>query len=374
MLAALTVTLLSLWVSHALIADLEREEYHSMEIWASAMKSLNNADPNTDMTLVLKILGENQSIPVIVTDAQGQLIESRNLPSSLTADNDILKEAKVMQQAGRTLRIDLTTDNTDTAAKDSYITISWGESLMLRRLALYPYVQLGVLAILAAVAIYALLSAKRAEQNKVWVGLSRETAHQLGTPISSLTAWHQLLLSNYPDEPLLSLMEGDLARLGLIAERFSKIGSTPELTPQEIKEVIERTISYISLRTSDKVRMQGSYPSDETKARINAPLFEWVIENLCKNAIDAMSGEGRIDIFVYRNGGKLAIEVTDTGRGIPPSHVRDVFRPGYTTKKRGWGLGLSLARRIIEQYHKGRIYVKRSEVGVGTTFCIELPL
>ncbi len=372
-LAAVLVTLFSLWASHVLTQDLKDEERRRVEIWAAAMKSLTTADQGADMTLVLQVLESNHTIPVIVADAEGHIIDSRNLPSSFQTATDTLEAHQSMQRAGHTMRIDLGQPSTGAKGKAAFITVSYGESQMIQRLTLYPYVQLGIVALLVAVAIYALLSSKRAEQNKVWVGLSRETAHQLGTPISSLTAWSQLLKANYPDDPILDDMETDLMRLRLIAERFSKIGSAPELSETNLGEAIDHTVQYISRRTSDRVRMYCSLPSERIMARINAPLFEWVIENLCKNAIDAMSGEGEIRIYVFRERDRIVIQVSDTGRGIPARHVRDVFRPGYTTKKRGWGLGLSLARRIIEQYHMGRIFVERSEVGVGTTFRIELP-
>ena len=372
-LAAILVTLLSLWASHILTQDLKDEERRRVEIWAAAMKSLTTADQGADMTLVLQVLESNHTIPVIVADAEGRIIDSRNLPSSLQTAEDTLKAHQSMQRAGHTMRIDLGQPTIGPKGKAAFITVSYGDSQMIQRLTLYPYIQLGIVALLVAVAIYALLSSKRAEQNKVWVGLSRETAHQLGTPISSLTAWSQLLKANYPNDPILDDMETDLTRLRLIAERFSKIGSAPELSETNLGEAIDHTVQYISRRTSDRVRMFCSLPSERIMAHINAPLFEWVIENLCKNAIDAMSGEGEIRIYIFRERDRIVIQVSDTGRGIPARHVRDVFRPGYTTKKRGWGLGLSLARRIIEQYHMGRIFVERSEVGVGTTFRIELP-
>lgn len=378
--AALLITALSLWVSHRLTRDLEQEERNRIRIWADAMRSLTVADENTDMTLVLSVLGENHSIPVIVTDADGNVMETRNLPKRFSDASDpqvaadIRKQAREMKQKGRVIRINLTDDGAHNATSaDGHIYVCYGESLMLRRLALYPYLQLGIVALLVGIGIYALLSSKRAEQNKVWVGLSRETAHQLGTPISSLTAWSELLHAAHPEETLLDEMDSDLERLRLIADRFSKIGSAPELQPTNLPEVVDRVAQYISRRTSDRVQMRCSYPSAEISARLNAPLFEWVIENLCKNAIDAMAGAGRIDLYVFRSGSHVVIEVTDTGKGIPARHVRDVFRPGYTTKQRGWGLGLSLAKRIVEEYHRGRIYVKRSQPGVGTTFAIELP-
>ena len=222
------------------------------------------------------------------------------------------------------------------------------------------------------VAIFALLTSKRAEQNKVWVGLSKETAHQLGTPISSLMAWTEILKESYPDDELIPEMDKDVKRLQLIAERFSKIGSLPEPVPTSLIEVMGHVIDYMDRRTSQKVKMEKVFPPQDIIVKINASLFEWVIENLCKNAVDAMEGSGRITLFMQDEGDKVAIEVSDTGKGIKKKDIGNVFKPGFTTKKRGWGLGLSLAKRIVEEYHKGHIYVKSSEVGKGTTFRIEL--
>lgn len=373
-LAALVIAGASLIVSNALISDLKKEEQVKMETWAEAMRALIRADGNADLGLVLKVINSNHAIPVVVLDAKGNIMESRNMeqPTDDKSARRLHDEAKQMIKAGRFMKMWLTDE--PTTGSEAYITICYGESLMLKRLAAYPYIQLGVVGLFIALAVYALLSSKRAEQNKVWVGLSRETAHQLGTPTSSLMAWTEVLRENYPDDPLLDDLSNDVRRLRLIVERFSKIGSAPELSEEDLCQVIGRAVEYMSRRTSDKVRLVTSYPSETVRVRLNAPLFEWVIENLCKNAIDAMSGEGSISIYVYRAGRRLNIEVSDTGKGIAKQHLRTVFRPGFTTKKRGWGLGLSLARRIVEQYHRGRIYVRSSEIGKGTTFCIELPL
>lgn len=372
--AALFIAGGSLVVSGVLIRDLKKEEQDKMETWAEAMRSLIRADESADLGLVLKVINANHSIPVVVLDARGNIVDSRNMEpaSDDDASRRLHREAESMVRAGRSMKMWLS--DARQPEPDAYITICYGESLMLKRLAAYPYIQLGVVGLFIAVAVYALLSSKRAEQNKVWVGLSRETAHQLGTPTSSLMAWTEVLRETYPDDPLLEDMSNDVRRLRLIVERFSKIGSAPELSEEDLCQVIGRAVEYIGRRTSDQVRLVTSYPSETVFVRLNAPLFEWVIENLCKNAIDAMSGAGRISIYVYRSGRTLSIEVADTGKGIAKQHLRNVFRPGFTTKKRGWGLGLSLARRIVEQYHGGRIYVKSSEVGKGTTFCIELPL
>lgn len=368
---AVLIAAASLVVSHSLVNDLAREERKRMEVWAEAMRSLISADNTTDLNLVLQVLNGNTTIPVIVQDEWGQILEHRNL--SIPADADSLAylkdAAEKMRRAGNYMEMSLSSQESDGG---EYIVIGYEESVMLRRLASYPYVQLGVVGLFVVVAILALLSSKRAEQNKVWVGLSRETAHQLGTPISSLMAWIHVLRETYPEDALLPEMDKDIRRLELIASRFSKIGSVPELKSENLCAVIERTAEYMENRASDKVLLTCSFPSDVVKVKLCAPLFEWVIENLCKNAIDAMSGEGRIEIYVYRAANHIVVEVSDTGKGIARSDFKNVFRPGYTTKKRGWGLGLSLAKRIVEEYHRGRIYVKNSQSGVGTTFCIEL--
>ena len=375
--AAVVIAAASLVVSHALTRDLSRQEQQNMKVWAEAMRSLRAADETTDLNLVLAVLGGNSSIPVVVLDGEGGVTTFRNIDidARTAADSTafLLGRARAMQAAGRVVTLSLAPPEVERPAREDVIYVCYDESLMLRRLASYPYVQLGVVGLFIALAIFALLSSKRAEQNKVWVGLSKETAHQLGTPISSLMAWQEVLAETYPDDPLLPEMRKDVRRLGLIAERFSKIGSRPELREENLPDVIGRVVEYIGRRTSDRVTLSVSYPGDVVHVWMNAPLFEWVVENLCKNAIDAMHGEGSISIYVSRRGGRVVIDVKDTGCGIRARHFRSVFKPGFTTKKRGWGLGLSLAKRIVEEYHRGRIYVKQSEPGRGTTFCIELP-
>lgn len=375
-LAAVVIAAASLVVSHILIRDLQQQERNNMEVWAEAMRSLSHADETTDLNLVLKVINGNNFIPVVVLDERGAITTYRNLQIDEETAADSLQTlqriVQTMKAAGRVITMELSTDLAQAPNKQEHIYIYYDESAILKRLASYPYVQLGVVGLFVLMAGYALLSSKRAEQNKVWVGLSRETAHQLGTPISSLMAWTEMLRETYPDDELLPEMSNDVKRLELIAERFSKIGSQPELREVNLQEVIRNVADYISRRASDKVNLTCSFPDDCTKVRICPPLFEWVIENLCKNAIDAMAGEGSITIYVYHHGPHIAIDVADTGKGISKKHFRTVFRPGFTTKKRGWGLGLSLAKRIIEEYHGGRIFVKESDPGRGTTFCILL--
>lgn len=370
-LSAIVIAVGSLVVSHYLTRDLEQEERNKMEVLSAAMRTLNTADENTDLGLVLKVLNENNTIPVIVLDARGEVTEFRNVRLKGADYADSLAHAKVIAQQllaqHRNIRITL-----DDRTRD-YIDVCYDESLMLKRLQLYPYVQLGIVLLFVVVAIFALLTSKRAEQNKVWVGLSKETAHQLGTPISSLMAWVEILREQYPDDDLIPEMDKDVKRLQLIADRFSKIGSLPEPVPTSLNEVLDHVIDYMDRRTSKKVLMVKDLPAHDIIVPLNGSLFEWVIENLSKNAVDAMGGgPGTITLHVEETPQKAIIEVTDTGKGIRKKDLGNVFRPGFTTKQRGWGLGLSLAKRIVEEYHHGRIYVKSSEVGKGTTFRIEL--
>ena len=367
---AVVMSVGSLVISHFLVRDLKHEEQRKMEIWAEAMRSLNSADEYTDLTLVLTVLNSNSTIPVVVLDREGEVQDYRNIPlregSAEEQMRAVKRKAQSMMDAGRVIRVYLS--STD------YMEICYADSLLLRRLAWWPYVQLGLVFVFVVVAIFALLSSKRAEQNKVWVGLSKETAHQLGTPISSLMAWQEMLRETYPDDELLPERGKDVERLQRIAERFSKIGSLPELRPESLNEVLSAVTQYISRRASNRVRLTCTVPQQPLIVPMCSSLFEWVVENLCKNAIDAMDGQGSITLTASTEGALAVVEVADTGKGIPKNKFRTVFTPGFTTKKRGWGLGLSLAKRIVEEYHHGRIYVKNSEVGRGTTFRIELKM
>ena len=354
--AAVLIAVASLLISHFLVRDLSEEEHQRMEVWAQALHALNAADETTDLTLVLNVIEGNNTIPVIVLNAEGGVDDFRNI----TDTADIKAYARQMLKAGDTIHVD-------------HQLVCYDESIMLKRLQAWPYVQLGIVLIFVVVAIFALLSSKRAEQNKVWVGLSKETAHQLGTPVSSLMAWVEMLKEQYPDDDLLPEMDKDVKRLQLIAERFSKIGSLPEPVDASMNEVLAHVVDYMDRRTSHKVQMVRQLPDHEVVVRMNASLFEWVIENLCKNAVDAMEGAGTITLTLTDENQRVVIEVQDTGKGIKKKDVNNVFTPGFTTKKRGWGLGLSLAKRIVEEYHKGRIFVKQSEIGKGTTFRIEMP-
>ena len=374
---AVLIVGLSLWVSHRLITDLKAEEQTKMGVWAEAMRSLTAADETTDLNLVLRVINDNHTIPVIVTDEKGTVSTSRNLRLHYRSAEDSVKQVNEALQrlktSGHTMRIALS-ESGESGAHAGALHIYYGESLLLQRLAWFPYVQLGVVTVFLFVALLALLSTKRAEQNKVWVGLTKETAHQLGTPISSLMAWMAVMREAYPDDELIDEMEADVRRLEMVAERFSKIGSAPKLSLEAVGTIVERVAEYIGRRIPKSVKLTVDLHDKEALIPISAPLVEWVVEVLCKNAADAMPGVGQIGI----SGGKMAdryvIDVADTGKGIERKHHKTVFRPGFTTKQRGWGLGLSLAKRIIEEYHHGRIYVLRSAPGEGTVFRIELPI
>ena len=367
-LAAVIIAAVSLVVSHILVRDLAIEERNRMEVWAEAMRSLSTAEENTDLNLVLKVINENNTIPVIVTDEQGNVQTFRNV--EIVADNHddsmavAARKAADMRASGRDIRISLGTDA-------GSIHVSYDESVMITRLSFYPYVQLGIVLIFVVIAIFALLTSKKAEQNKVWVGLSKETAHQLGTPISSLMAWTEILRETYPNDELIPEMDKDVKRLQLIAERFSKIGSIPEPVDTPLAEMLRHVVDYMDRRTSQKVRIIDEFSACDAHVMVNPSLFEWVLENLSKNAVDAMEGGGTITIKAFASQ-RVIIDVTDTGKGIEKKNIKNVFRPGFTTKTRGWGLGLSLAKRIVEEYHHGKIHVLKSEVGKGTTFRIEV--
>ncbi len=381
---AIIIVATSLFVSHRLVEDLKNEERTRMEVWAAAMRSLTEAEENTDLNLVLTVINGNNSIPVIVTDEENKILSHRNLDIQSRSSQDSLKQLQgrltEMRQTGKHMKMPLEItsqeDNTTTQSspeKLHHINIYYEESLILHRLALFPYVQLAVVSLFLLVALVALLSTKKAEQNRVWVGLTKETAHQLGTPISSLMAWIEVLKETYPNDDLLEDMQTDVQRLERITERFSKIGSQPALVNTSICPIIAQTVSYLQRRISSRITIT-SHIHQEVELPLSAPLFEWVLEVLCKNSADAMSGAGSIDISGQIKDDRYVIDVTDTGKGIARKNFSSVFKAGYTTKQRGWGLGLSLSKRIIEKYHHGRIYVFQSIVGKGTTFRIELPL
>ena len=371
-IAAIIIAMTSLLVSHYLVKDLSNEERKKMETWAEALNVLNHADEHTDLSLVLDVLQGNTTIPVVILDSAGNVGDYRNISidgrTAEDSNNYITQYGRRLYESGKYIKINLT----DSAKINDYQLVCYDDSVLLKRLSQYPYWQLGIVMVFVVVAIFALLSSKKAEQNKVWVGLSKETAHQLGTPISSLMAWVEILKENHPDDELIPEMNKDVKRLERIAERFSKIGSLPEKEDGSLNEVLDRVVNYMRKRISNKVEIICSLPEQEVIVKMNESLIEWVIENLCKNAVDAMEGHGTITLTLFQDRQTAVVEVMDTGKGIRKKDFNHVFMPGFTTKQRGWGLGLSLAKRIVEDYHQGRIFVKSSELGKGTTFRIEL--
>ena len=368
-IVAIIIAVLSLFVSQSLVKDLSREEHSKMELFAQAYQSLSDADENTDLSLVLAVMSGNKTIPVIVVDETNDVKSFLNIEirkaDTLAYLNSYVER---MRSLGNSIKIYY--DESDT---EHYNEVCFDESLLLNRLTVYPYIQLGVVMLFVLIAIFALLSFKKTEQNRVWVGLSKETAHQLGTPISSLMAWNELLKDKYQDDELIAEMEKDVNRLQMVAERFSKIGSMPEPVQADMVGVLDGVIDYVEHRSPATVKFIRNFPNPPVNAKVNASLFGWVIENICKNAVDAMSGKGKLTIKLTEDKNYVTIDVTDTGKGIAKNSWRSVFDPGYTTKERGWGLGLSLAKRIVTEYHKGKIYVAHSEIGKGTTFRIEIP-
>ncbi len=353
-------------VSNSFSAKLAQDERSRVEIWGEATRLLlTDLDDATLITnLILHILNSNNSIPVIVCDDSGEVTASANIETPETTTAEFFqKKIAEYKSKNQPFVINLPSGN-------QYLY--YDESLVLKRLMMYPYIQLTVVFIFILVAFFALVSALKAEQNKVWVGLSKETAHQLGTPISSLMAWVEYLKTKEVENTYLNEMGKDVKRLEIIADRFSKIGSKPELLPLDINHAIQTAYDYMQTRVSSKVIISAELPETPSQVLMNESLFSWVIENLTNNAVDAIGGVGSIKYQVINNRKNIYIDVSDTGKGIPKSRFKTIFNPGYTTKARGWGLGLSLAKRIIEIYPGGKIYVKSSDIGKGTTFRIEL--
>ena len=372
-----------LYFSNNLVKDLSEQERDRMQIWADATKELVSMSVATEsspanVNFLLSIIEANDNIPVLLVDENDNILDHRNfqLPDAndsvsyygmLSEVNKAFLDDKLRGLKHSSNRIDIQVD------EDITHNLYYEDSTLLRRLQFYPYVLLGVLVVFVLVVYFALMSIKKAEQNKVWVGLSKETAHQLGTPISSLMAWMQMLETTDLDSSIVEDMNKDVNRLSIIADRFSKIGSKPEMELAFVNESVVKSLEYMRTRISQRVKLNIHTGDDECGVLLCMSLFEWVMENLTKNAVDAMQGEGKIDITVSSNANTVLIDVADTGKGIARKNFGNVFNPGYTTKKRGWGLGLTLVKRIIEEYHGGRIYVKESELGKGTTFRIELP-
>ncbi|GGH70871.1 MAG: HAMP domain-containing histidine kinase [Bacteroidetes bacterium] len=357
----------TLWYTETFLKDLRKEEEKSVKIWAHALKVFMTGTATGDLSIYGIIMQENNTIPIIMTDGDGNVITYRNLDSSKTRNPDYIKNLiPVMAEENEPIEVEFA------AGKKNIIY--YQESILLKKLRIYPFVLLGVIGVFVGIAYAAFSSARRTEQDRVWSGMAKETAHQIGTPLSSLMGWIELLRVQGADEDALSEMSKDVDRLETITSRFSKIGSVPQLELLDIITEIEDSLDYLRRRTSNKIDIRFKAPDTEIVIPINRQLFSWVIENLIRNAIDAIEGPGYIQVTVVEAGRNVRIEVEDSGKGLTRNQFKAIFRPGYTTKTRGWGLGLSLARRIIEDYHNGQIFVLRSEPGVGTTFRLSLPI
>lgn len=379
-----------LLISNNLVKSLAQQERERMNIWAKATERLASTDLDADIEFLLTIISQNNSIPVMVADEDFNILEYRNFSLPDKSDPPATPVMDLSKKNREFLIHRLRSTGGDTplaemSRKDphfirvkvydnTYQYIYYEDSILLRRLSLYPYIQLAVMIIILVIIYLAVAYTKRAEQNRVWVGLSKETAHQLGTPISSLMAWNEYLEAMGADKDVTTEINKDIQRLSTIADRFSKIGSQPEVQLEYLNDVVGSSLGYMKNRVSGKVVIRMHLSEDDHGVMLSRSLFEWVMENLTKNAVDAMGGEGRIDITTGTERDRVFIEVKDTGKGIQKKNFKNVFNPGYTTKKRGWGLGLTLVKRIVEDYHGGRIYVKESELGKGTTFRIEMPL
>ena len=362
----LVIVIFSVTFTTRLANKFAQEEQRKIELWAEATRQFIMAEEDEDLELILSVMEGNTTIPVYVVDNEHRLLSSRNVKEP-KHDIDKFYQNKInnLRQSQEPIEVKI---------DDQIIQyIYYEDSTLLRRLYWFPYVQIAVIIAFIAIAVIAMILAQRSEQNSLWVGLSKETAHQLGTPISSLNAWNELLKNRYPDDTLLPQMDEDIRRLQMIAERFSKIGSQPKLEKQSVLPVLQSAMDYMRTRTSSKVNYTLNTNQDtDLQALLCIPIFEWVIENLCKNAIDSMEGKGDITISLQVIDQKICVDVKDTGKGIDRRNFKTIFKPGYTSKKRGWGLGLSLAKRIIEDYHRGKLFVKQSQIGQGSTFRIYL--
>ena len=350
----MVIVAISVLFTNNLARSLQVEEQKNMAVWAEATQQLVMADENTDIDFFISVIEENTTIPVCILDEQDNVLSSRNIEPS---------HAGKLKHGPIELKIDDTTTQ----------YIYWNDSKLLSRLRFVPYAQFALIFIFIAVALITMLVGQRSEQNRLWVGLSKETAHQLGTPISSLNAWQQLLLEEYPEDEFVPQMRKDIDRLQMIADRFQKIGSEPTLQAQDLIPVVQNAVGYMRARISARISIDdASLDGIERPVMLNAPLLQWVIENLLKNSVDAISGYGTITLQLHENEHDVMLDVTDTGKGMDKKTQQRIFVPGYTSKDRGWGLGLPLAKRIIEQYHGGKLLLKNSQLGVGTTFRIVL--
>ena len=357
---AMMIVAISVLFTNNLARALQIEEQKNMAIWAEATQQLINAGENDDIDFVSSVIEQNITIPVYICDAEGNILASRNVEKQIVESNQLKPED---HHGPIELKID----------EDTTQYIYWDDSGLLIRLRYVPYAQFALIFIFIAVAVITMLTGQRSEENRLWVGLSKETAHQLGTPISSLNAWQMLLAEKYPDDEYIPQMKRDIDRLQIIADRFQKIGSEPDLNAENLIPVVQSAVTYMRARTSNRITIDDACLNGvERIVMLNAPLMQWVVENLMKNAVDAISGNGSITFQLQENEHDVMLDITDTGRGMDSAIQRRIFEPGFTSKDRGWGLGLPLAKRVVEEYHGGKLLLKSSQLGVGTTFRIVL--
>jgi signal transduction histidine kinase len=367
LIGGLIIALASLFYTNSIVNKLAIEEGKKVELVAEATQLLANIESNQqDISFLFRVIKDNETVPVICVDENDLVMSWRNLDSGSVMNNPAYLSDKLIEMKAINPPIIIPIAD----GKKQYIYFE--NSILIDLLLYYPYMQLSIIGLFIIISYFAFSSSRNAEQNQVWVGMSKETAHQLGTPLSSLIGWVEYLRSiGGIDESIIDELGKDVKRLETITDRFSKIGSKPTFEKVNLTEAVDSIISYLRSRISDKVNIEVR-SNGKVDAEVCIPLFEWVIENITKNAVDAMVGNGNIVIEISRNGSKVYIDIKDTGSGIPKSQFSKVFKPGFTTKKRGWGLGLSLVKRIVEEYHDGKIFVKQSEIGNGTTFRIEL--
>jgi signal transduction histidine kinase len=354
----------SLIYTENLVSKLKIEEREKVSLWAEATRLISLSDTSQNVEFLSSIIDNNTTVPVILTDESDSIISARNFDSQRIGDRNYLKMSlKNIKEKNKPIIINLENGH--------FNLIYYKDSIILTMLIFYPYIQLAIILLFILVSYLAFNSSRKAEQNQVWVGMSKETAHQLGTPTSSLSGWIEILQQKYPEISITTELARDVQRLEKVTERFSRIGSKPSLSNENIVSIISHTVDYLKSRSSSKVSFLNDYSlNKEVIIPVNSALFEWVIENVSKNAIDAMEGCGEITVRITETEKNAIIDITDTGKGIPKSAIKKIFNPGFTTKQRGWGLGLSLAKRIIEEYHHGKIFVRHSEIGIGS--CIRI--
>ena len=365
-IAAVIIGIASLGYTNQLVKKISREEKRNAELLAEALTQIINAkSDDANLNFYTRVIEGNETVPVIVVDSLNQILFTRNLDSArLQNPRYVERKLRQMKDNSEPIVIFLT------ASEKQYLYFS--KSIILTQLAYYPYIQFFIIFLFILVAYFAFNTSMKSEQNLLWVSLSKETAHQLGTPISSLMAWVEMMKIRKGDGEMLTELEKDVNRLEKITERFSKIGAKPALVKDNVITVIMAAVNYLRSRSSGKIRINLSLPTYEVVVPLNAALFEWVIENLCKNAIDALNGQGQIEIALTDYTQVIYIDIRDTGKGIPKSMFKTIFKPGFTTKNKGWGLGLSLAKRIVEDYHDGKIFVHQSELNKGSVIRIVL--